>query len=140
MNQFIELAQAKKITIEDTMPDLTVLGDHDGLKQVVSILLDNAIKYSSVGSSVTISGEKKQDMVDISVADTGPGIRASDIPHIFDRFYRADSSRARKGENGYGLGLSIAKQIVDQHGGEIIATSTLNKGTTFTVRLPINES
>jgi len=140
MNQFIEPAQAKKITIEDTMPDLSVIGDRDGLKQVIAILLDNAIKYSSSGSSVTIAGKKKQSFIELSVADNGPGIRASDIPHIFDRFYRADSSRARKGENGYGLGLSIAKQIVDQHDGEIIANSTLGKGTTFIVKLPINET
>jgi signal transduction histidine kinase len=137
MNLFIEPAQAKKISIEDSVPEIHVAGDDAGLTQVVSILLDNAIKYSNGGGTIHLVGEKKAGFGYLKVKDNGPGMRASDVPHIFERFYRADNSRSREGDTGYGLGLSIAKQIIDQHDGEIIATSTLSEGSTFTIKLPL---
>jgi two-component system sensor histidine kinase CiaH len=140
MNQFIEPAQSKKIEIEDKVPAIKVLGDPAGLLQAVSILLDNAIKYGKEGDKIQLEGEEKSNYGYISVRDSGPGIRASDMPHIFERFYRADHSRSRQGSDGYGLGLSIAREIVEQHGGEIYCTSNLGEGSIFTIKLPVNDS
>jgi len=104
----------------------------------VAILLDNAIKYSPDKSAVSLTSLAGGQGVTLSVADQGVGIKAADIPHIFDRFYRADQSRARGGESigGYGLGLSIAKRIADLHHGTIAAESSPGKGSTFRVKLP----
>lgn len=137
MNQVIKAAQAKKITIEDSVPEIHVMGDAAGLTQAVAVLLDNAVKYGKESDIIYLSGEQKAGYGYLSVRDTGPGMRASDVPHIFERFYRADHSRTRHGDNGYGLGLSIAKQIIDQHNGEITATTTLGEGSTFTIKLPL---
>jgi two-component system sensor histidine kinase CiaH len=141
MNQFIDPAMAKKITIEDTVSDIEVLGDMDSLTQAVSILLDNAIKYGKEKDVIYLESYDKAGYGYVSVRDSGPGIRAIDLSHIFDRFYRADHSRSRKiGETGYGLGLSIAKQIVDQHGGEISVSSRLGDSSIFTIKLPLKEA
>jgi len=137
LNQFVEPAQAKKIQIEDNVPKIEVLGDPISLTQAVAALIDNAIKYGDKASTVHLTGYTKNDYGYLQVRNSGPGIRASDLPHIFDRFYRADHSRSRQGENGYGLGLSIAKQIVEQHGGEIWADSQPGEGATFTIKLPL---
>jgi len=138
MNQFIEPAQAKEISIEDSVPEIRVEGDPDSLTQAVAILLDNAIKYSKESDTIYIEGQTKNGYGYLRVRDTGPGMRASDLPHIFDRFYRADHSRANSvGETGYGLGLSIAKQIIEQHGGEISVDSVQGQGATFTIQLPL---
>ncbi len=139
MNQYIEPAQAKDISIEDSVPEMRVEGDADSLIQAVAILLDNAIKYGKHGDTIFLGGEKKGGYARLAVRDTGPGMRASDLPHIFERFFRADHSRTRDGNTGYGLGLSIAKQIVDQHGGEITVESLQGEGTTFTIKLPLLE-
>src|SRR6185437_13409552 len=119
MNLHIEAAQAKNISIEDAVPKIQVLGDPDNLTQAVAILIDNAIKYGKEGDTVYLEARSKAGFGYLTVRDTGPGMRASDLPHIFDRFYRADHSRTRKGSTGYGLGLSIAQKIIEQHGGEI---------------------
>jgi two-component system sensor histidine kinase CiaH len=116
----------------------TIAGDRASLIELVAILLDNAIKYSPAKSTVTLSSKAAAGFATISVADQGPGIKASDIPHIFDRFYRADRSRTKERINGYGLGLSIAKRITDIHHGTITVDSTLERGTTFHVRLPVH--
>lgn len=137
INQVIKLAQAKHIVIADTLPKLTVQGDTQSLVQVVVILLDNAIKYSPSGSMIHIEGWSQGRHVYLSVHDEGPGIRATDLPHIFERFYRADSSRSKHKVSGYGLGLSIAQKIIYQHRGDISVKSTLGNGAIFTIKLPI---
>jgi two-component system sensor histidine kinase CiaH len=118
----------------DIEPDLTVQGNNEQMKQVVMILLDNAVKYTNPKGSVTISLKKQQNDVVLSVTNTGEGISSEHLTRIFDRFYRTDASRVRK-QGGYGLGLAIAKSIIEQHKGEIYATSVVGQSTTFYVRL-----
>ncbi len=102
--------------------------------RVLVALLDNAVKYSPHKSTITIHGRKVGTQIVITIVDQGVGIGKQDIPHIFDRFYRTDPARSA---SGYGLGLSIAKGIVEEHGGTIYITSKLNKGTKVTIKLPI---
>lgn len=125
--------QLKNITIIDKSREAMALGDSTAIMEVVAILLDNAIKYSSNGSKITISSRLESKFVYISVKDQGIGINSEDAAHIFDRFYRADSSRTKNESSGYGLGLSIAKNIVEAHHGTIAVQSTLGKGSIFTV-------
>lgn len=131
----IASAQVKDIIIDDTVPAIMALGVTQNLVQVVTILLDNAIKYSRPGRTIHLEGQIEGKHVLLYVRDEGPGIAVKDLPHIFERFYRADSSRTKHGERGYGLGLSIAKKLVEQHNGKITVSSTLGKGTTFAVKL-----
>lgn len=142
------LAKQKGIEITYTKnSDVTVLAVKDDLISLFVILLDNAIKYSPSGSKVIISIQKKKNMVAVSVTDNGPGIKESERTRIFDRFYQSESSRHKSHTNGYGLGLSIARQIVQQHNGTIDVRSrnaihrvSREKGSTFVVRLPGNRT
>lgn len=129
-------AKKKKITIHNSVKEITVFGSADRLRELFTILLDNAVKYSKTGGAVTIEGASKGATAIVTVADEGIGIGKKELPYIFDRFYRADESRTVK---GFGLGLSIAKKIVDLHKGTIKVTSALHKGTTFTVHLPVHK-
>ncbi|KUO75279.1 MAG: histidine kinase [Clostridia bacterium BRH_c25] len=119
----------------DVESSLIFHGNSEQLKQVVMILLDNAVKYASSKGMVSIALKKNNNNISLSVANTGEGISEEQINKIFDRFYRTDKSRTRK-SGGYGLGLSIAKSIIEQHGGKISAKSNINEGTTFIVELP----
>jgi len=114
---------------------LFMVGDPDRVEDVVSILLDNASKYTRARGSVAVSTRRKRDILIVEVADTGIGIPAEDLPRVFDRFYRSEASRAA-GEGGFGLGLAIAQSIVHSMGGEILVDSVVGTGTTFTVILP----
>lgn len=107
----------------------------DSLKDVVSILIDNAIKYSPDKTKITVASSTRGRNVFIDVTDQGRGIDARDIPFVFDRFYRADVSRTNRDVKGQGLGLSIAKQITDRMHGDLSVKSTVNQGSTFTIRL-----
>jgi K+-sensing histidine kinase KdpD len=100
------------------------------------ILLDNALKYTPTNGKITLGLERLESSVKIIVRDTGVGIAPEDLPHVFERFYRADPGRSRD-PGGTGLGLSIAQWIVKQHGGEITLDSQPGKGTLATVRLPL---
>jgi signal transduction histidine kinase len=140
MNHVIAQAQARRITIDETVSHINVIGDSQSLVQIVAILLDNAIKYSDRGSTIYLEGGIEGKHGILSVRDDGPGIRASDIPHIFERFYRADSARTKHGEHGYGLGLSIAKKLIEQNDGAITVKSTLDEGSTFTLKVPLAKS
>jgi signal transduction histidine kinase len=128
--------------LQEIAPDLPVLSaDPVDLRTLVVNLLDNALQYTESGGSITISAQPTapQPGVLIQVADTGSGIAAEDLPHIFGRFYRADKARRRStGEtgSGAGLGLAIVKGIVDIYGGTVSADSTQGQGTTIIVRLP----
>jgi signal transduction histidine kinase len=130
-------AKEKRITITNTIRSAVVQGNKTSLTELLVIFLDNAIKYSPRQKTVHITSNKTDSHIIIEIADEGIGIDEKDIPHLFDRFYRADKSRTKTGVPGYGLGLSIAKQIVDQHNGSIRVKSQLKKGTTFTIELPI---
>jgi signal transduction histidine kinase len=134
------VAKAKQTHIVNNLERCTVIGDHPSLTELMVILLDNAIKYSDAGSTVTIATKEYAKQIQLQVIDKGHGIKAIELPHIFDRFYRADPARSKEQVAGYGLGLSIARQIVELHQGSIDATSTPGHGTTFTVRLPRSEA
>ncbi|MFC5702621.1 sensor histidine kinase [Cohnella faecalis] len=116
-------------------PDLTVRGNGEQIKQVVMILLDNAIKYTNPKGAITLSLKKRHNDIVLKVTNSGAGIPPEHLERIFDRFYRADPSRSRK-YGGYGLGLAIAKSIVEQHKGKIYAKSVPNETTSFYVQLP----
>ena len=135
VNRVIPLALAKHIGIESTVGKQAAVANAEILTDMLVILLDNAIKYSPKKSAITISAKTQGKHVVLDVTDNGPGIEAKDLPHIFDRFYRADTSRSKENVEGHGLGLSIAKRSVEAMGGTITAASTPGKGTTFTIRL-----
>jgi len=108
------------------------------MTQVIYNVIDNAIKYTPRGGSVHTSLTRVGKKAIIRISDTGIGIPAADLPHIFDRFYRVDKARSRA-TGGTGLGLSIVKQMVILHGGTISAASEEGKGTTFTIELPLSQ-
>jgi signal transduction histidine kinase len=114
---------------------LMMVGDPGRIEDVISILLDNAAKYTPVEGSVCAFTEATRDTVTIQISDTGQGIPEADMPRIFDRFFRSEASRAA-GEGGFGLGLAIAKNMVDSMGGEVEVSSIIGQGTTFTVAIP----
>ena len=114
-----------------------VNGDRDRLKQVFINLTANAIQYTPQGGDVYLSLEQIKEQARVIVRDTGPGIPTEDLPHIFERFYRAEKSRTRGKSTGFGLGLSIVNWIVEKHGGRIEVVSQEGKGTTFAVWLPL---
>ncbi len=131
------LAKDNKITIKTAVKSLEINGDRQGLVELFVILLDNAIKYSPKNKTVALSYKKIDGFLEINITDQGIGIDEADLPHLFDRFYRADKSRAKSETSGYGLGLSIARQIVDEHRGLIKVESKIKKGSQFTIQLPI---
>ena len=131
------LASSKvKVHLND-IDQVMVNGDRDRLKQVFLNLISNAIQYTPSGGEIFLSIKKLGDQARVIVRDTGPGIPAEDLPHIFDRFYRAEKSRTRSKTSGFGLGLSIAHWIVEHHGGQIKVESKEGKGTTFVIWLNI---
>lgn len=134
INKMSQLATKKQIRIENNRLTNKILLEKDSLQELLIILLDNAIKYSPEKSKVVLSAKKVRQELIISVKDQGTGISSEDMPHIFERFYRADKSRSDT--SGYGLGLSIAKKIVEAHKGTIMAESKLGKGSTFTISIP----
>jgi signal transduction histidine kinase len=115
------------------------MGDRTRLRQLLLNLVTNAIKYTPEGGRVEISVTRREDHeIVIAVRDTGIGIAATDLPHVFDRFWRADRVRSRSSERGgFGLGLAISQWIVQAHGGTITVQSRLGRGTVFSVTLPI---
>ncbi len=132
------LAEAKHITVELKKAEpVTVVGDRGRLRQLFLNIVDNAIKYTPEGGHVAISVERQNGAALVEVEDNGIGIPAQDLDKIFDRFYRVDKARSRE-LGGTGLGLSIAKWIAELHRGSISVQSELNKGSKFTVRLPLN--
>lgn len=121
----------------DEIDQVAMIGDQDRLKQLIVNLVANAIQYTPNGGQVNLALRKDRDVALLVVKDTGAGIPAADLPHIFERFYRAERSRKRSESSGFGLGLSIANWIVRRHSGSIEVASQEGRGTTFTVRLPL---
>jgi signal transduction histidine kinase len=119
--------------ISPNMPRINL--DRDKLKQVMLNLLSNAIKYNYPGGKVHLEAALKEGEIVVSVSDTGPGISEEALKHMFEKFYRVPGTE--KLATGTGLGLSICKRIVEAHGGRIIVTSEVGKGTTFAVHLPL---
>ncbi|MFN7036125.1 MAG: sensor histidine kinase [Bellilinea sp.] len=139
MQQMQVLASGKIDLRLEEIDQVVVNGDRDRLKQVILNLISNAINYTPAGGKVRVWLSKPDGRACLRVEDSGPGIQPDDLPHIFDRFYRGDPSRKRTENSGFGLGLSIAKWIVDRHGGQIEVESQVGKGTQFTVWLPLAE-
>lgn len=129
------LAGGRRIEVEKLEP-LLVMGDEDRLKQLLLILLDNAIKYTSAAGVVDLRLQHDGSRAELRIRDNGVGIPSGDLPHVFERFYRADPARTRD-PGGTGLGLPIARWIVEQHGGEIRLESEPGRGTEVIVRLPV---
>jgi two-component system sensor histidine kinase BaeS len=116
------------------------MGDEGRLRQLFLNLVTNAIKYTPKGGRVELSLSRRLDGIAFAVRDTGVGISAADLPHIFERFWRADRSRSRaSAQSGFGLGLPIGSWIAHAHGGTLTAASKLGKGSTFTVTLPLGD-
>jgi signal transduction histidine kinase len=124
-----------QMALPPNLPPL--MGDGDRLAQVFSNLVDNALKFTPAGGSVTIRTMQEQGEIQVSVIDTGKGIPPSALPHIFDRFYRGDSARTGGDGRGAGLGLAIAHEVVAAHGGRISVRSAEGRGTGFVVHLPL---
>jgi two-component system phosphate regulon sensor histidine kinase PhoR len=126
-----------RLDAADDLPPLQV--DEGRLQEVIYNLLDNAVKYSSVGGRIAVRAALADDQLVVSVSDNGPGIPARDLPRVFERFYRADKARHRE-LGGTGLGLSIVKHIAQLHGGSVEAESERGHGTTVRVRLPMPDT
>jgi signal transduction histidine kinase len=118
----------------EAVADVSVRGDQDAIKQVLLILLDNAFKFTPEGGTITLGAARADRVAAIRLRDTGPGIPPETLPHIFERFYRSDEARTG---SGAGLGLAIAKELIEAQHGQIAVESKLGQGSTFTVTLPL---
>jgi PAS domain S-box-containing protein len=134
------LAENSQLMLSQSVPSgLIAPADSDRLEQVLTNLVDNALKYTPPGGRVEVRASDDNGEILVEVVDNGRGIPPEDLPHVFERFYRADRSRTR-GSGGTGLGLAIAKHIIEAHGGRISVHSRLGEGTTFVFTLPRNGS
>lgn len=115
---------------------IQVLANESNVEELLTILIDNALKYSPADTTVDVTLVKERQMSGFKVVNAGEGIAPETLPHIFNRFYRADASRTGSAKKGYGLGLSLAKKIVELHDGELTVSSAINENTTFQVMLP----
>ncbi|MFL5695782.1 MAG: sensor histidine kinase, partial [Ktedonobacteraceae bacterium] len=127
--------QGPRLLLQHIAP-VKVYGDADQLKQVLVALMDNALKYTPYEGTVSLSLTTSENSAVVKVSDTGIGISPDDLPHIFERFYRADQTRSRE-RGGSGLGLAIVESIVQEHQGSIEVESTPGKGSTFILKLPV---
>ncbi len=133
--KFAEKKLSIQVGVASDLP--AIRADETRLQEILYNLLDNALKYSRPGSKIGLQAQRHGQEVGLSVSDTGVGINETDLPRIFERFYRADKARSRE-LGGTGLGLSIVKHIAQMHGGRVEAESELGKGTTVRVWLPLN--
>ncbi len=137
VDDFRPLAQERGVVLQmevaNGLPAVSI--DSQRISQVLANLLSNALRYTPAQGQITVAVQRRERGVEVSVSDTGPGISEEDLPHVFDRFYRADRSRSRA-QGGSGLGLAIARELVKAHGGSIWAESTPGRGSKFTFVLP----
>jgi signal transduction histidine kinase len=137
VNDLTILADERRITLSfESQLVPPVLGDAQWLKQALINLLDNALRYTPSGGAVTVHLQAVEEGVAVAVEDTGHGIEPEHLPHLFERFYRTDWAQA-KNSGGTGLGLPIVKEIAEAHGGVISVMSQIDKGSVFTMRLPV---
>ena len=136
--QVLATQKGLRLNIDGSLRALTINGDDEMLKRMLLNLLDNAVKYTPPGGEISIVLGSKNGDAHIVVTDTGIGIPAEDQPRIFDRFYRVDKARSRA-QGGAGLGLSIARWIVEGHGGTLSVESAPGRGSAFTVELPVKD-
>jgi len=138
ISRILPLAEKKNILITPKIdPDISIYVDKHSMVEALVIMLDNAVKYSPAKTEVYIRAAKRRSEIVIRIIDQGIGIKPSDQLHIFERFYRADNSRSKVAAPGYGLGLAIAKSIIDLNGGAIDVKSIPGTGSTFSLRLPL---
>ena len=128
-----------KLNVEFEKAQLPVLGDPAGLEKVVLNILTNAIKFTPKDGAITVRLQRSDKLAVVEIEDTGIGIPQESLPNIFDRFHQVDGSSTRKYQ-GVGIGLALARDLVQQHGGKLAARSQLGRGTTFRFELPVNES
>lgn len=140
VNKFTPQAQQADVNLQINIPDELpiLLADGDRLAQVLTNLVDNALKFTPVNGTVTLSAKKVGAEMELSITDTGSGVAKEALPRLFDRFYQVDESRAGGEAHGTGLGLAIAKEIIQAHGGRIGVRSQSGQGTTFTINLPLD--
>lgn len=136
MNKLTNVAKKKDIIFVNKTTPIKIYGNKEDLDALFTNLIENAIKYSHNNSQITVANETKKQICCIKVIDQGVGISKEDLPNIFEPFFRAEKSRNKTKASGYGLGLSIAKEIVENHKGRISVSSKLDSGTKFTVCLP----
>jgi signal transduction histidine kinase len=127
----------KQKIIVKKFTDIEIFANPSSVIEALVTFLDNAVTYSPEKSEIIVSLRKIKNTVSIDITDHGVGIKTEDIPYIFDRFYRADNSRTKENEKGYGIGLSIAKSVAEAHNGNVSVISKPGKGSTFTLSLPI---
>ena len=135
------LAEQRNQTLryESAHRAVTIHADQQRIKQLLLNLLDNAIKYTAAGGTITLKLKAENQFAILTVTDTGRGIPAEDLPHVFERFFRRSAKTSDRTATGSGLGLSIVKWIVDAHDGEIEVRSEMGKGTAFVARLPLHQ-
>jgi len=131
------IAKQREIKFIFHLKEAFIKGEASNMTEVFKILFDNAIKYSSKNTKVWVGVKKHGHYIETRIKDEGIGIKATELPYIFNRFYRADISRSKEKVSGYGLGLAIAKKIVEDHKGTITVESKPDHGSTFTIRLPL---
>ncbi|MDQ2692104.1 MAG: ATP-binding protein [Chloroflexota bacterium] len=138
LESFSQLARQQEVTLEGKVePDVDPVSmDTQAIGRVLNNLISNALRHTPRGGEVRVQVRREGSRVEVTVSDTGEGIRAEDLPHIFERFYRGDAARSRHRGAGAGLGLAIARGIVRAHGGDIEVTSKSGKGTKFTFHIP----
>lgn len=138
----VENHNHKKARIVYTPPErpLFITAHQISIEELITILVDNALKYSPASSKVRVSLKRRGKKAKLEVSNTGKGILPEDLPYVFERFYRADESRTGGNQTGFGLGLSLAKKIVEIHKGDLSASSAPDKETVFTVSLPLYEA
>lgn len=131
--QITPKAKSSRIKIITKISPIQICGDRQSLMEMVNNLLDNAIKYNRTHGKIFVNLYAQHNHKFLVIKDTGIGIEESDIPHVFERFFRADNSRSKVETSGYGLGLSIVSQVAKHHQARILVDSTIGKGSTFTV-------
>jgi two-component system sensor histidine kinase BaeS len=135
VDQVVNAQQNREILLRAETTPVHISADPVRLRQALGNLVANAVRYTPPGGEVVVKLFQWQDWAVLEVTDTGTGIASEDLPHVFDRFWRADKSRSRR-TGGSGLGLAITRHLVEAHGGTVSVTSTLGEGSTFRISLP----